>query len=109
MTVGQGIEVKNTLLESTQKNIQRKNSVMMDICAAHEAKTKSPKSRSSSNTNQSHKIEVPETPARKNCCLNLGRTTLEISLLVSIIVNLIFFWYTIWNLLKPAECAEGAE
>ena len=68
-------------------------------------------SRSRSNTNQSHKSEVPENPSRKNCCLNLGRTTLEISLLVSIIVNLIFFWYTIWNLLKPAECAkaEGVE
>ena len=41
MTLGQGIEVKNKLLESA-KDIQRKNSVMMEICAAHEAKTKSP-------------------------------------------------------------------
>ena len=38
---GQGIEVKNKFLESA-KNVQRRNSEMMDICAAHEAKTKSP-------------------------------------------------------------------
>jgi len=109
---GQGIEVKNKLLESAMNNskIDRKNSVMMDICTAHEAKTKSPpNTQSRSKTNQSHKSEVPENPARKNCCLHLGRTTLEICLLVSIIVNLIFFWYTIWNLLKSADCAEGAE
>ena len=99
MTLDQGIEVKNTLLESA-KTIERKNSVMMEICAAHEAKTTSPKFNSKSNTNQSQKNEVPENPARKNCCLNLGRTTLEISLLVSVTVNIIFFWYTIWNLLK---------
>ena len=44
MTLGQGIEVKNKLLESAMNNskIDRKNSVMMDICTAHEAKTKSP-------------------------------------------------------------------
>ena len=103
MTFVQGIEVKNKLLDSA-KNISeipaRKNSVMMDICAAHELKTKSPKFKSRSNSNQSHKSEFPENPARKNCCLNLGRTTLEISLLVSITANIIFFWYTIWNLLK---------
>ena len=44
MTLGQGIEIKNKLLESAMNNskIDRKNSVMMDICTAHEAKTKSP-------------------------------------------------------------------
>ena len=44
MALGQGIEVKNKLLESAKNNsnIDRRNSVMMDICAAHEAKTKSP-------------------------------------------------------------------
>merc|ERR1719362_1733359 len=83
---------------------------MMDICTAHEAKTKSPlNTQSRSKTNQSHKSEVPENPARKNCCLHLGRTTLEISLLISIIINMIFFWYTIWNLLTSAECAEGEQ
>ena len=100
MTLGQGIEVKNKLLENISEIPARKNSAMMDICAAHEAKTKSPKFRSRSNSTQWHNKEVPENPARKNCCLYLGRTTLEASLLVSITVNIIFFWYTIWNLLK---------
>jgi hypothetical protein len=100
MALVQGIEVKNKLLEST-KNLPdipaRRNSAMMDICAAHEDHVKKKLTESTKN--------LPENPARKNCCLILSRTTLEISLLVSITANILFLWYTIWSLLKNT-CEE---